>query len=142
MLVKNGKIFYTPDELGYHDRGKLKWMGMMLSDHTEALKKLKTDEEVFHQADVPKQLDDQTISHLLYKSFTYQKPIYIQANSIIGGMYGKHIPYIVLGYKDDFIYLQTIDGQERKCHLEDIRHIKTMDPAQWYKKQPLSFYSS
>ena len=31
-------IRFTPDQFGYKDRGKMKWQGLMLSDHTEKLK--------------------------------------------------------------------------------------------------------
>ncbi|OOL80756.1 hypothetical protein BWX42_02275 [Dolosigranulum pigrum] len=43
-------IYYTPDELGYTDRGKQKWMGLMLSDHTDALNQLFEHDHVY-QAD-------------------------------------------------------------------------------------------
>ncbi|MCD8506650.1 MAG: hypothetical protein LRY37_06590 [Alkalibacterium thalassium] len=39
-------IKLSPDALGYKDRGKMKWMGMMLSDHAEALKKQKKSQPV------------------------------------------------------------------------------------------------
>lgn len=135
--IKDGKIFYTPDELGYQDRGKLKWMGMMLSDHTEALKQLKTDDEIVDNRTVEPQLSSADISHLLNESFVYQKPILIQANTIQYGEYYRYIPCIVLGYKEEYIYIKNIDGSESKFLLENIRHIKWMEAMEWYKKQPL-----
>ena len=43
-------IYYTPDELGYTDRGKQKWIGLMLSDHSDALNQLFEHDHVY-QAD-------------------------------------------------------------------------------------------
>lgn len=34
-------IVLSPDRLGYKDRGKMKWQGLMLSDHNAALKQMK-----------------------------------------------------------------------------------------------------
>lgn len=133
--LKNGKIYYTPDELGYHDRGKMKWMGMMLSDHTEALKQLKDEEGANAQQVYYEAMDTGEITQMLSDSYTYQKPILLQANLLADGQFYDHLPCIVMGYNDDYIYLKKIDGSESKCQLEDIRHIKGMDPMTWYNKQ-------
>ena len=37
-------IRFTPDQMGYKDRGKMKWQGLMLSDHSEALRKMFVEE--------------------------------------------------------------------------------------------------
>lgn len=134
---KEGKIYYTPDELGYEDRGKLKWMGMMLSDHTEALKQLKKSDTTLQKQTVKPQQSMSDISKFLYESFIYQKPILVQANIIQDGHHYQTMAAIAMGQKDAYVYLKQIDGQESKCQVEAIRHIEWMDPAEWYRKQPL-----
>lgn len=133
--VRDGKIYYTPDELGYQDRGKLKWMGMMLSDHTEALKKLKQADQRYQQSVSKPRMSLSDISAILKESYHYQKPIRIQANIINFNSHYEEMPCIVLGYKDDYIYLKKINGEQRKCQLEDIRHVEWMDSMEWYNKQ-------
>lgn len=136
--LKNGRIYYTPDELGYHDRGKMKWMGMMLSDHTEALQQLKDDAKSQSQKTYYEPMDTKDIAQVLNDSYTYQKPILIQANLVNNGNFYDHLPCIVMGSKENYIYLKKIDGSESKCQLEDIRHVKWMDPLDWYNKQESS----
>lgn len=133
--LKDGKIYFTPDELGYRDRGKMKWMGMMLSDHTEALKQLKYSDSAKNQQVYYEAMDTNEITQMLSDSYTYQRPILLQANLLTDGQFYDHLPCIVLGYKDDYIYLKKSDGSESKCQLADIRHIKWMDPMTWYNKQ-------
>lgn len=36
----------TPEQFGYKDRGIMKWLGMMLSDHSEALKKEEMNDQL------------------------------------------------------------------------------------------------
>ncbi|MDN6571092.1 MAG: hypothetical protein L0L22_08855 [Staphylococcus equorum] len=38
-------IRLTPDNLGYKDRGKMKWLGLMLSDHLDALRTIDKEDE-------------------------------------------------------------------------------------------------
>ena len=40
--MEQDKVRLSPDALGYKDRGKMKWIGLMLSDHAEALKEQKS----------------------------------------------------------------------------------------------------
>lgn len=134
--IRDGKIYYTPDELGYQDRGKLKWMGMMLSDHTEALKKLKQTDHTVQQITPKPQMSFYEISMIFKKSYDYQSPIRIQSNIINQSDHYEEIPCIVLGYKDNYIYLKKINGEIRKCQLEEIRYAECIEPMEWYNKQP------
>ncbi|EKU94297.1 Uncharacterised protein [Alloiococcus otitis] len=130
----DGKVYYTPDELGYQDRGKLKWMGMMLSDHTEALQQVKKTDKSLASQKIYDQQDLPEISQYLYEAFIDQKPVRIQANTIQRDRHYPSLPYLVKGYKDNFIYLVNQAGQKSKCQLDDIRHIEWMDPLDWYQK--------
>lgn len=126
-------IKLSPDALGYKDRGKMKWMGMMLSDHAEALKKQKKDTQ--SAIIVPKEkLSLEELSTLLYKSYTLQKPLAIQLNIVKDGGYLPDIEGVAKGFKDDQVYIKLRDHRTRQIPLDDIRHIHWIDSAQWFEK--------
>lgn len=126
-------IKLSPDALGYKDRGKMKWMGMMLSDHAEALKKQK---KVSQSAVIlPKEkqtLED--ISAFLYKSYTSKKPLAIQLDVIKDGNYLPDTEGLVKGFKGTVVFIERRDRSIRQIRLEDIRHISWIDAASWFEK--------
>lgn len=100
----------TPDQLGYRDRGKMKWLGLMLSDHTEALKKMNKEDEAVEP--LPKnRMTQEEISEILQIAYVNKTPIVMQANVITDGQYYQDLKCMVLGYADDKIYFKLIDGR-------------------------------
>ncbi|MCC5895355.1 MAG: hypothetical protein JJU16_07845 [Alkalibacterium sp.] len=126
-------IKLSPDALGYKDRGKMKWMGMMLSDHAEALKQQKkaTQSAII----MPKEkLSLEEISTFLYKSYTLKKPLAIQLDIIKDGSYLSDIEGLAKGFREDEVYIKLRNHQLKQIRLEDIRHIHWIDSTQWFEK--------
>lgn len=76
----------TPDSLNYHDRGIMKCLRMMLSDHSEALKKEKLTVEYSEQKQ-KEELSMSEVGKLLYKAYVLDLPIKVQANILQNGNY-------------------------------------------------------
>lgn len=112
----------TPKQLGYTDRGIVKWFGMMLSDHSEALKQSAQHNHRFNIKPKP-EMTETEISNILYQAFIHQSPVSIQAHIIKNGYYFKDLECKVSGYADDQIYLLLKDGRSVSCHLDNIRNI-------------------
>ncbi|WP_368654996.1 hypothetical protein AB4Y30_08210 [Ornithinibacillus sp. 4-3] len=126
-------IKVTPEQFGYEDRGIVKWFGMMLSDHSEALKKEEVDRQMLTVAPKNKMTEIE-ISKALFHANADDYPILIQANIIKNGNYYKDIECKVLGYDDNQIYLLLRDGRTVSCTLDQIRNVECMDSFEWYDK--------
>ncbi|WP_130859904.1 hypothetical protein [Gracilibacillus phocaeensis] len=118
----------TPEQLGYRDRGIVKWLGMMLSDHSEALKKEKNKLEV----KAKEMMTEEEVAMVLQQAFATKSPVLIQANTIRDGNYYKDVECKVAGYAENQIYLCLKDGRVTSCTLEEIRNIEWMNPLNWY----------
>lgn len=126
-------IKVTPDDLGYKDRGIIKWQGLILSAQTEAIKEIEKEEAL--NDPVPKEkMTEEAISEVLQLSFINKAPISMQADIVRNGLYYRDLKCMVLGYADDKIYLRLLDGRQVKCEMHQIRHVEFMDPLEWYDK--------
>ncbi len=123
----------TPDDLGYKDRGIMKWQGLILSEQTEALKAMRKEEQANEPAPKEK-LSEEEISEVLQLAFIKKAPIAMQADIIRNGLYYRDLQCMVLGYADDKIYFRLIDGRQVQCEMHQIRHAAFMDPLEWYEK--------
>ncbi|WP_146924907.1 hypothetical protein, partial [Alkalibacterium kapii] len=123
----------SPDALGYKDRGKMKWIGLMLSDHAEALKRQSAAKHKIQISPKPRQ-SLKEISACLYRSYSNKKPLSIQLDVIKNGSYLKDIEGFVVGVKDDTIFIEQRDRMLKRILLKDIRHIDWLNAADWFEK--------
>lgn len=124
-------IKVTPDDLGYKNRGIMKWQGLILSAQTEAIKGIEKEEALNNP--VPKEkMTEEAISEVLPLSFINKTPISMQADIVRNGLYYRDLKCTVSGYADDKIYLRLLDGRQVKCEMHQIRHVEFMDPLEWY----------
>lgn len=123
---------FTPEMFGYIDRGILKWQGMMLSDHTEALKKMKNEVSVIAGKDEMNAIE---ISRVLHRAYATNSPVAIQANILRNGSFYKDVICKVAGYGGNRIHLNLKDGRTISCSLEEIRNIELLNPLDWYDKR-------
>lgn len=132
----NKKVIHikvTPDELGYKDRGIMKWQGLILSDQTEALKTM-AKEEGMSEPTPKEKINEEAISEVLQLAFMNKAPITMQADIVRNGLYYRDLQYMVLGYANDKIYLRFNDGRQVKSEMHQIRHVEFMDLIEWYEK--------
>lgn len=131
----NRKIIrVTPDQLGYKDRGKMKWMGLMLSDHTDALREIEK-ERTAPKPKAKRLMDEVEISSLLLRAYTSKQPILLQANTVKNGLYYPDLECLVLGFNESTIYFEMKDKRTFTCELNQIRNIDFMDPLEWHEKR-------
>ncbi|MBN6205041.1 hypothetical protein JYK21_01140 [Ralstonia pickettii] len=124
----------TPDQLGYKDRGIVKWLGMMLSDHSEALKKEKAYSQMLDVA-AKEEMTETEISQVLHKAFINNSPVLIQANVMRNGSHYQDLKCKVIGYTNGKIYLKLKDGRKTSCTIEDIRNLEFMNALDWHDKR-------
>lgn len=126
-------IRMTPDQLGYKDRGKMKWQGLMLSDHSEALRRIKNDQNSYEPK--PKKLMSEVdIAQILQLAYISKVPVKIQANIVRNNNFFPDLHCLVLGYEEDKIYLKLSDGRLINCKLSQIRNITFSNPLEWNGK--------
>lgn len=132
-IVEQDKVRLSPDALGYKDRGKMKWIGLMLSDHAEALKEQKS---VNHKVQVsPKsRQSSKVISTYLHQSYSNKKPLSIQLNIIKNGNYLSDINGFIVGFKNNSVFVKQRDESLTRIKLEDIRHTEWVDASEWFNK--------
>lgn len=127
--------FITPKQFNYQDRGMVKWMGMMLSDHSEALSQLKKEEIEAEPEGKTKQSIEE-VSEYLYKAFLTNHPVKIQANFLKNGHYYKDVECIIKGHNGSSkVFLQLKNGELRQADIKDIRHMEWMEKIDWYEKR-------
>lgn len=124
----------TPEQFGYEDRGIVKWLGMLLSDHTEALKQEKKKNQL-REIKAKVEMTEVEKANILYKAFTTGSPVLIQANIVKNGNYYKDLACKVSGYADNQIYFILKDKRETSCTLEEIRNVEFMNLLDWYDKR-------
>ena len=125
-------IKFTPDEMGYKDRGKKKWQGLMLSDHTERLK-IMYEKEKSAEPEPKEIMTIEEITTLLSYAYTAEAPITLQANMLNNGLYYPDIECLVLGYDTEYIILKLKDSRTIKIDMHEIRNIQLLNPVEWYE---------
>lgn len=128
-------IRMTPDELGYVDRGKMKWLGLILSDQTELHKKQNEQEAARESIAAKPEMTEFEITQVMQLSYLNQSPVNIQANILKDGKFYPDVNCIVAGFMDDDIYLQLKDGRTRTCTVDQVRNIEFADVNEWYEKK-------
>lgn len=105
----------------YHDRGKMKWQGFYLSDHTAALKRQAKVLNQQHQ--LRHEQTEEEITKFLMQSFTYNQIIKVQLNICdTNNQVQADLTGEVSGYNDDLFYLDS----GKKFHLGDVRNVEVV----------------
>ena len=103
----------------YHDRGKMKWQGFYLSDHTAALNH--QSEKLQQQNKLRKQQTEEEITKFLMQSYSYNQIIKVQLNSLnTNNEVDDDLTGEVSGYNDDLFYLDN----NKSFRLGEVRNVE------------------
>ncbi|MDR2464819.1 MAG: hypothetical protein LBD38_00890 [Streptococcaceae bacterium] len=105
----------------YRDRGKMKWQGMYLSEHTATMEREKKE-----RAFIVKEREAQTekeISDVVYEAFTRYKKVSIQRKWVDKERrQGKDVVGVISSIEENALWLETDDGIA-KIPFEEIRNV-------------------
>lgn len=125
-LVENN----VPRELWlYPDRGMMKWMGWLLSDHSAYLEEAAKSEK-------PQQpLSEMTFADInatLQTAWEQSQSVAVQLAALYNDQYLPLIEGAVVGLVDGQVYLQPKSGRPRMLAVADIRHVEPLDTTKWW----------
>lgn len=129
-------IYKSPDDFGYQDRKMVKWMGMMLSDHTDRLTKHKKNRQQSEQIHSKAEQADHEKANILATAYLNKTPVAIQINAVTNGTFSPDIHALVLGQNDDRIFLKLQDDSLTEVTLTQIWHIAPLPWDIWYDQSP------
>ena len=111
--------------IDYNDRGRLKWAGFYLSDHTEEIDA--DNEQRTSQNLAKEQMTTEEISKILKTAIIKSRTICIQKEERdVDGYYPEDIVGKILGGDELGIYVG-----EDKVHYDEIRNIEFYQDNKW-----------
>ncbi|WP_125590969.1 DNA-directed RNA polymerase subunit beta [Companilactobacillus jidongensis] len=117
------------DKWLYDDRGMVKWMGWLLSDHSAFLDHIHTSER---PRQIETEMDNMAINECLRSSLDYAESIAIQLDILKNNDYVPEIHGIVAGFENNQVYLYLKDGSIQSIFTEDIRYAELEKNVKWW----------
>lgn len=115
--------------MDYQDRGMQKWAGFYLAEHSQQIEQKAAKKEI-------KRRTEQTaeeVSQHLFDLWKQKTPGIIQLNQVVEDQYQEYFCYVV-GFSEDEILLESMDGQVAAVPQMLIRHVDKVKHQKWYKE--------
>ena len=113
----------------YNDRGMMKWMGWLLSDHSAFMERSKRLESI---KDVKPEMDQQQISQNLASAWENGAMATIQMNTIEANTFVPEIKGQIIGFNAGQIYVLLEEGTTKRLYVGDIRYVTTTPSQKWW----------
>lgn len=131
-------ILLNPDKLGYVDRGKMKWQGMILSEQKDYIRKMKRDDGS-GDIQAKEEMTEEEIAEVLYTAYVTKLPVAIQAAILRDGLYYPDVIGMVLGFANEKVVLdvrrQNSNNVEKRITLDQIRNVELFDILKYNNKR-------
>lgn len=113
----------------YPDRGMVKWMGWLLSDHSTYLK-----QQQVAAKDRPVQpgMRLSTLEALLQRAWEQSQAVIIQPDVLEYGQYVAEIKGVVVSLEAGQVYLQTPHDHIRTITIAAIHAAQIVPPEKWW----------
>lgn len=128
---KEKNILIDPNTSGYVDRKMAKWQGLILSEHSEIIKEEKSKSRKINIEKEKQPAKD--IYPLIDYSYSQKVTVAIQLDCLFNGNYKDDIVGVVVGYYENYIYIQTMESGIVVCELDLIRNVEEYDLTKWFR---------
>ncbi len=113
----------------YDDRGMMKWMGWLLSDHSAFMENAKQAEK---PVPVKSEMTPTEIQRTLQTAFEQNRAVWIQPNIIADGQYVPEVGGYPVTFYAGRVYLEQAGHQLWMIHVETIRHVALQSNEKWW----------
>ncbi|MFD1465499.1 DNA-directed RNA polymerase subunit beta [Lapidilactobacillus mulanensis] len=117
------------DQWLYDDRGMMKWMGWILSDHSAYM-----EAEAKREAPtLPKtEMTSIEIDRVLQQAWKKSEIISVQKNIEFDQRFEPNIEGALVGNECGLIYVQGKDNHAQEIEVAEIRHVEIIDAEKWW----------
>lgn len=128
----------------YPDRGMVKWLGWLLSDHSAYLEQ---QQAVTRSQAVQPGMSVPALKKLFQFAWEQSQAVVIQPDLLEYGQYVAEIQGVIVGLAAGQVYLQTEQGRIHTIAIDAIHAAKVLPPEKWWDHVntfwwPQSFTSS
>lgn len=113
----------------YDDRGMMKWMGWLLSDHSAFMEQAKAAET---PTPVTVEMTPDEINRVLQQAWETGQVVQIQLNVLTHDQYVPVITGRVVSFYAGQIYVQQADDRLRSLAVDQIRHVTAPPAIKWW----------
>lgn len=114
----------------YDDRGMIKWMGWILSDHSAYM------EQASQQArprEIKPEMSVDQISANLQTAWERKQAVVLQSDTLENNCFTAEYQGQVVGYQGDQIYLQLANDSVKFFHLDELRYVALQTAEKWWR---------
>lgn len=126
-------IYATPDDLGYKDRGIMKWMGIMPTEQREYIYE---QAQAFKRGErkVLEKESEEKIGEKLFYAHTNKQIVSIQQDIKRDGKFIEPTVGLVQGFHDQYVVLETKQGR-KGMEMHNIRYVERVAYDKWMEQR-------
>ena len=113
----------------YDDRGMIKWMGWILSDHSAYME---GESQQAQPREVKPEMPANEVSANLQSAWESGQTVLIQSDTLENNCFTAEYRGTVAGYQGDQIYLQLANDSVKFFHLDEIRYVEGLAAEKWW----------
>lgn len=125
-------IVISPAQMGYKDRGMKKWMGLILSEHTDAMRRDEKERDQRDSRRVGGKDSEEVIGEKLLLSMSNRQSVSIQQDIMRDGIYILPITGVVEGFHEQQVIIQSERGR-KGIDMATIRSVDYVLFQKWTK---------
>lgn len=115
----------------YDDRGMMKWMGWLLSDHS-AFMEQERHKQLDRLRPVNPEMTPSQIDAALQTAFEQSQNVTVQLDTLENDQYVPEVTGLVIGFNAGQLYLQLKNDGLRALALDEIRCVAVIKSERWW----------